>query len=164
MTDILVRPAARGDVPAIHGLLRAFAAHGGYPDWVRSTTDQLDDAFFGPAAWCAAHVAEADGAIVGMALWFLNFNFGLGRPGLYLEDLFVADHARGWGVGEALIRALAAEAIARDCVWMDWLVLTENVGAQRFYARLGAAEQSEWRLWRLEGNALTDLASKRVAD
>lgn len=95
-----------------------------------------------------------------MALWFLNFNFGLGRPGLYLEDLFVTAEARDAGVGEALMRALAAEAVRRDCVWMDWMVLTDNVGAQRFYARLGAAQQDEWRLWRLEGQALTDLAGE----
>lgn len=156
---IAVRPADRSDVPNIHALLRAFAEHGGYPDWVRSSVAALEEQFFGPAAWCAAHVAEMDGAIVGMALWFLNFNFGLGRSGLYLEDLFVADHARGNGVGEALMRALAAEAVRRDCVWMDWLVLTENTHAQRFYARLGAVEQGEWRLWRLEGDALAVLGA-----
>jgi GNAT superfamily N-acetyltransferase len=155
---MIVRPATPADVPAILALLKEFGAHGGNADWVRVSPDQLHAIFFGPTAWCAAHVAERGGSLAGMALWFLNFNFGLGRPGLYLEDLFVTAEARGAGVGEALMRALAAEAVRRDCVWMDWMVLTDNVGAQRFYARLGAAEQDEWRLWRLEGQALTDLA------
>lgn len=153
-----VRPATPADVPALHALLKEFGAHGGYSEWVRVSPAELEAIFFGPTAWCAAHVAEWRGAVAGMALWFLNFNFGLGRPGLYLEDLFVHQAARGAGVGAALMRALAAEAVRRDCVWMDWQVLTDNHAAQRFYARLGAAEQSEWRLWRLEGAALRTLA------
>ncbi len=155
---MIVRPATPADVPAIHALVTAFASENDQAQWVRGSAASLHQALFGDGARCAAFVAADAAGVGGVALWFLTYHFWLGQPVLYLEDLYVARSARGAGVGEALMRALAAEAVARGCAWMDWQVLTENVAAQRFYARLGAVEQSEWRLWRLEGQALTDLA------
>lgn len=157
---IVTRPATRADIAEIHRLSQAFGGHGGWADWVTVTPERLEAVLFGPQAWCAAHMAEAKGGVVGMALWFMNFNFASGRPGLYLEDLFVDAAARGSGAGEALMRALAAEAIARDCVWMDWLVSINNSAGQRFYRRLGAAPQEEWQLWRLERAAIEALAQE----
>lgn len=154
----MIRAATPEDVPAIRALVAAFAAETGQAEWARASEAGLSAALFGAGARCAALVAPGEGGLRGIALWFLTYNFWLGRPVLYLEDLFVRAEARGAGVGEALMRALAAEALARDCAWMDWQVLTSNLGGQRFYARLGAAAQPEWRLWRLERPALETLA------
>lgn len=159
--SVAVRPAMRADVDAIHERLCRFGRHIGHPDWVSATPDQLGAALFGPAPTGFAHVAQHDGQIVGVALWFLSFNFWMAQPILYLEDLFVDAEARSLGAGEALMRALAAEAQRRGCAWMDWIVLTDNLGGQRFYERLGAKLQPEWRLWRLEGEALAALAGER---
>lgn len=159
--SVAVRPAVRADVEAIHERLCRFGRHIGHPDWVSTTSAQLGAALFGPAPSGFAHVATLGDGVAGVALWFLSFNFWMAQPILYLEDLFVDAEARGLGAGDALMRALAAEAQARDCAWMDWIVLTENLGGQRFYERLGARLQPEWRLWRLEGEALAALASER---
>ena len=155
---LVVRPAAPIDVDAIFERLLGFGRHVGNPDWVSTTPDQLVAGLFGSLPRGFAHVATVEGRVVGVALWFFTFNFWMAQPILYLEDLFVDADARGSGAGEALMRALAAEAVARDCAWMDWQVLTVNVGGQRFYDRLGAELQPEWRLWRLEGEALAALA------
>ncbi len=154
----IVRQAVPEDIGAIHALLLGFGRHVGHVEWVSAGPEALAGALFGAAPRGHAHVALVDGRIVGVALWFLSFNFWMVQPVLYLEDLFVDAEARGSGAGEALMRALAAEAVARDCAWMDWQVLTDNHGGQRFYARLGARAQPEWRLWRLEGPALAELA------
>ncbi len=161
--SVTARPAVRADVDAIYERLLRFGRHLGHPDWVSATSAQLGEVLFGPAPKGFAHVAQHEGKIVGVALWFLSFNFWMAQPILYLEDLFVDAEARGLGAGEALMRALAGEAQARDCAWMDWIVLTENEGGQRFYDRLGAKLQPEWRLWRLEGEALAALADERPA-
>ncbi|MBA3879545.1 MAG: GNAT family N-acetyltransferase [Sphingobium sp.] len=158
---VVARPATRADVAAIHRRLQHFGAHIGHPEWVSATPGRLDAALFGPAPQGHAHVATLDDRVVGVALWFLTFNFWMAQPILYLEDLFVDAEARGAGAGEALMQALAAEACARDCAWMDWIVLTDNLGGQRFYERIGARLQPEWRLWRLEGEALAALAGER---
>lgn len=158
---VVVRRATADDVAAIHALLLGFGRHIGHVDWVTAGPAALRDALFGATPRGFAHVAVVDARIVGVALWFLSFNFWMVQPILYLEDLFVDAEARGSGAGEALMRALAAEAIARDCAWVDWQVLTENTGGQRFYDRLGAKLQPEWRLWRLEGEALAALADER---
>jgi len=152
-----VRAATPADVPAIHALVAAFAAETGQSQWMRASEAGLHAALFGPGARCGALIAPGATGLEGIALWFLTYHFWLGQAVLYLEDLFVAPGARGRGVGEALMRGLAAEAVARDCAWMDWQVLTDNRAAQRFYARLGAEEQGEWRLWRLERAALERL-------
>lgn len=161
MTTVGARPAGLADIDAIHQRLRHFGAHIGHPEWVSATREQLAEALFGAAPKGHAHVATIGDGVVGVALWFLTFNFWMARPILYLEDLFVDAEARGAGAGEALMKALAAEARARDCAWMDWIVLTDNLGGQRFYDRIGARAQPEWRLWRLEGEALAALAGER---
>jgi GNAT superfamily N-acetyltransferase len=155
---LVVRPAAPADVDAIFERLLGFGRHVGKPDWVSTTPDQLAAGLFGPAPRGFAHVATVEDRVVGVALWFFTYNFWMAQPVLYLEDLFVDADARGSGAGEALMRALAAEAQAHGCAWMDWQVLTDNLGGQRFYDRLGARLQPEWRLWRLEGEALAALA------
>lgn len=154
-----VRCATAQDVAAIHGLLRAFGRLWNHEDWVTSTPAALEKALFAPDHKGFAHVVALDGAIVGVALWYMAFNFWMTEPVLYLEDLYVDDAARGSGAGEALLRTLAAEAIARDCAWMEWIVPGDNIAGKRFYARHGGSQQSDYELWRMEGDALRALAS-----
>jgi len=158
MAELATRSAARADVPAIYRLLTDFGAHWGRPDWVTATPDALEAALFGVDHKGLAHVAVLDGDVVGVALWFLTFNFWMATPVLFLEDLYVDEAARGSGAGEALMRALANEAVARDCAWMDWTVRVDNDAGQRFYTRHGGAHEADFGLWRMERDALERLA------
>ncbi|USI74156.1 GNAT family N-acetyltransferase [Sphingomonas morindae] len=157
--SVHVRRAAPEDVPALLGLVRALAAYERAPDAVEADAAALDRALFGATAHAHALVAERHGRVVGMAIWFLSFSTWTGRPGLYLEDLFVEPEARGLGLGRALFAALAREAVARGCARMDWAVLDWNRPAMDFYERLGAAPKAEWQGWRLEGAALRACAA-----
>lgn len=154
----LVRRAAPDDVADMLRLVRALAAYEHEPDAVETTEAMLRETLFGPRPIVHAHVAEADGRVVGVAIWFLNYSTWTGRPGLYLEDFMVEDGQRGRGTGRALFRALAAEAVARGCARMDWSVLDWNEPALGFYRAIGAREMTEWRPWRLDGEALARIA------
>lgn len=158
MADVSIRPAAPGDLPAIHRLLTNFGAHWERPEWVTATPVALDAALFGTDHKGFAHVAERDGNVVGAALWYLTYNFWMATPILFLEDLYVDEAARGSGAGEGLMRALADEAVVRDCAWMDWIVRVDNIAGQRFYARHGGALEADFGLWRMERDALIRLA------
>jgi GNAT superfamily N-acetyltransferase len=155
---MIVRAAEESDVPAILRCIVALATYEREPNAVRATESSLMGTLFAAEAQVHALVAERDGDIVGIAIWFLNYSTWTGRPGIYLEDLFVTDAARGLGVGRALFRALAQEAQARDCARIDWAVLDWNKPAMDFYRTLGAGPQSGWQPWRLEGAALEALA------
>jgi len=159
MAGLAIRPAAADDVPAIHQLLTDFGVLWGRSEWVTTTLNALDAALFGADHKGFGHVASVDGNIVGVALWYLTYNFWMATPVLFLEDLYVDETARGSGAGEALMRALATEAVARNCGWMDWIVPADNVAGQRFYARLGGAREAGNDLWRMERDALERLAS-----
>ena len=152
------RPAEPRDLPAILRLIRALAAYEREPDAVKATEATLSDTLFAPGAQVFAHVAEAEGRVVGAAIWFLNYSTWTGRPGLYLEDLFVDEQARGLGIGRALFRALAREALARKCARVDWAVLDWNEPAMAFYRAVGGRPQSGWQPWRLDGAALEAMA------
>ncbi|MCH4891941.1 GNAT family N-acetyltransferase [Sphingomonas sp. SFZ2018-12] len=158
---VTIRRAEPRDLPEIQALLHAFGQHLERPEWVTGSAGALEAALFGDPPSGHGHVAELDGRVVGIALWFLTYNFWTTRPVLYLEDLYVDASARGSGAGEALLRALGAEAVARDCAWMSWAVLVTNQGAKRFYERLGAAHDPSWEVWRLEGDTLTALGTGR---
>ena len=149
-----VRSARPGDEHDILRLIRALAAYEGEPDAVEATAAGLRDHLFGPSPRVFAHLAEREGAVVGIAVWFLSFSTWTGRHGIYLEDLFVDPEARGGGVAFALVRALAAEARSRGCARMDWAVLDWNTRAKAFYRRLGARHNAGWEPWRLDGAAL----------
>ncbi|WP_156679978.1 GNAT family N-acetyltransferase [Sphingomonas profundi] len=153
-----VRPAAPADVAAMLRLIVALAVYEREPDAVKATPESLRETMFGPHAKVFAHVAELDGAIVGVALWFETYSTWTGRPSLYLEDLFVAEAARGTGAGRALFRALAREAKARGCARIDWAVLDWNQTARGFYTAIGGFHSTGWEPWRLEGEALDRLA------
>ena len=104
-------------------------------------------------------IGELDGAAQGFALFFHNFSTFEGRPGIYLEDLFVREPARGSGLGQALLAHLAALAVARDCARLEWSVLDWNAPAIGFYEKLGARTMDDWTIMRLDGAALTELGN-----
>ena len=154
---LTIRPAVLGDEAEILRLVKALAVYEREPDAVKATEESLRDTLFGdrPRVW--AHLAEQDGRIMGVALWFLTYSTWTGKPSLYLEDLFVEEGARGSGAGMALLRALAASARALDCGRMDWAVLDWNQKAKGFYTSIGAKRAEGWETWRLEGAALDAL-------
>lgn len=154
-----IRWARPGDEATVLALVRALAAYEREPDAVQATEASLTETLFAPNAQVFAFLAEADGAPVGLALWFQTYSTWTGRPTLYLEDLFVAESARGRNVARALMRRLAQEALARGCARIDWAVLDWNVDAMAFYERIGARRQTGWQPWRLTGPALDALAA-----
>lgn len=155
----MIRPAAAADVPAILGLVRELAAYEREPDAVEATEELLHQALFGASPVASCHVAEDSGSLVGFALWFVTFSTWKGRPGLWLEDLYVQPAARGSGYGKALLAELAAVCVERGYPRLEWWVLDWNVDAQGFYRSLGAQPQDEWTTWRVDGTTLTSLAA-----
>lgn len=125
---------------------------------VVATEERLKSDLFGPRPYAEAVFACFDGEPVGFALFFHNYSTFVGKPGIYLEDLFVRPSVRGRGVGQALLCWLAGEAVKRDCGRLEWSVLNWNEPAIRFYRSLGAKPMDEWGIFRLAGDAL-----KRVA-
>lgn len=153
-----VRPATPTDVPVLLELIRELAAYEREPEAVRTTTEQLHEALFGTQPVASAHVAEADGEVVGLALWYVTFSTWLGRPGLWLEDLYVRPSARGRGLGRDLVRTLAEVCADRGYGRFEWWVLDWNTPAHGFYRSLGALPQQDWTVWRVEGDTLVALA------
>ena len=153
-----LRPATPADVPAIVGLIRELAAFEKLEHLVVVTPESLLPQLFGPRPNAEAMVGEVGGAVVAFALYFTNFSTFLGLPGLYLEDLYVQPAHRGTGLGKALLRALAALAVARGCGRFEWSVLDWNANAIRFYESMGATVMPDWRICRVTGPALTALA------
>ncbi|WP_278263403.1 GNAT family N-acetyltransferase [Nocardia sp. AG03] len=154
-----VRRATPADVAAMVELVHELAAYEKAPEQCTLTTDQLRTALFGTRPALFAHVAEHEGAVVGCAIWFLNYSTWDGVHGIYLEDLYVRPAARGSGLGRALVAALAAEAVRHGYSRVSWSVLTWNTPSIAFYEALGAAAQDEWIGYRLAGPELAALAA-----
>jgi len=154
----LVRPATRDDVPVIAELIRGLARYEKLEHQVVMTEELLAAGLFGERPYAEVILAVEDGQAVGFALFFHNFSTFLGRPGIYLEDLFVLPEKRGLGVGRTLLAHLAALAVERGCGRLEWAVLDWNRDAIGFYERLGARPNSDWTVYRLTGEALTGLA------
>jgi GNAT superfamily N-acetyltransferase len=155
-----IRPAAPADVALILRLVRELAEFEREPDAVEATEEMLATALFGERPAAEAVIAELDGAPVGFALFFQNFSTWTGRPGLYLEDLYVTPAARGSGTGTALLRHLAGLALDRGCGRFEWAVLDWNEPAINFYRAMGAVGMDEWRVQRVAGDALIKLAGR----
>jgi GNAT superfamily N-acetyltransferase len=149
-----IRAAEIGDLAAIVDLIRALAAFERLPPPDAGAARRLAEHAFGPQPRVELLVAESNGIVVGYAAFFTTYSTFLMRPSLYLEDLFVDPGHRRRGIGRAFLRELGALAVARGCGRFDWTVLDWNVAAQEFYASLGARLLPEWRLCRLEGDAL----------
>jgi GNAT superfamily N-acetyltransferase len=155
-----IRRAEARDVAEILTLIRALAEYERAPHAVTATeADLLRDGFSGAPRF-HVELAEWDGAPAGFAFWFFSYSTWQGRPGLYLEDLFVRPALRGRGIGRALLAHLARSAVREGCGRFQWQVLDWNAPAVRFYEALGARALREWWTMRLEGEALTRLAAE----
>lgn len=155
---ISIRPAARADLPLIAQFIRDLADYEKLADDVRFDEAKLGENLFGPRPYAEVVIGEIDGNAQGFALFFHNFSTFEGRPGIYLEDLFVRPAARGSGLGKALLAHLAALCTARDCARLEWSVLDWNDPAIGFYRSLGAKLMDEWTVMRVDGGALAALS------
>lgn len=156
----MIRPATPADVPAVARLIRDLAEYERLSDAVVFDEGQLREHLFGPRPYAEVLLAEDAGAVVGFALFFHNYSTFVGKPGVYLEDLFVKPEARGKGYGKALLLALARLAVERGCGRVEWSVLNWNEPSIRFYQSLGARPMDEWTVYRLDGEALARLGER----
>jgi GNAT superfamily N-acetyltransferase len=154
---VTIAGATPADVPVILGFIRDLARYERLEYAVVATEDDLRTWLFGERPLAEVIIARVEGEPLGFALFFPNFSTFLGRPGIYLEDLFVRESARGRGIGKALLTHLARLASARGWGRVEWAVLDWNRPAIEFYRRLGAVTLDDWRICRLTGEALEKL-------
>jgi len=154
-----VREARESDLEQIRQLILDLARYERAAQKVKTTTEQLCVALFGPQPAAYALVAESDNQVVGFALYFRNFSTWEGVHGIYLEDLYVMPEYRGSGLGKALLTSLAGLAVDRGYARLEWAVLDWNQSAIDFYRSLGAVAQEEWTVYRLSGGALAAAAT-----
>ncbi len=155
---ITIRPATPADVSLILAFIRALASYEREPDAVTATEADLLRDGFGANPFYFCLIAEYDGAPAGFALYFFNYSTWLGRPGLYLEDLFVHPEFRGHGIGKALLQRVAAIAVENQCPRLQWEVLDWNTPAIDFYSAMGAEFMDAWRNVRMTGDAIRRLS------
>ena len=158
MPDKRIRRATESDIDHLVKLVYELADYERAPHECHLTAEQLRTALFRDSPTLFAHVAELDGAVVGCALWFRNFSTWDGEHGLYLEDLYIRPHARGTGLGKALLAALAEECLQQGYTRLQWSVLNWNKPTITFYKSLGATPMNEWTTYRITGPALNKLA------
>jgi GNAT superfamily N-acetyltransferase len=158
MKNLTIRAATVADVPIILELIRALATYERAPNEVTATEPGLTEVLFGQKPAAEVLLAFENGTAVGFAVFFHNFSTWLGRPGLYLEDLFVRPEDRGKGYGRALLVHLAKIACERGCGRMEWAVLDWNEPAIEFYRKLGAKPMDEWTVFRLTRDGIAKLA------
>ena len=154
-----IRSATPADLPLIAQLIRDLAVYEKLASEVRFDEAVLGAKLFGPRPYAEVVIGEVAGVAQGFALFFHNFSTFEGRPGIYLEDLFVRPEARGSGLGKALLAHLASLAVERDCARLEWSVLDWNAPAIGFYQKLGARLMDEWTVMRLDGAELSRLGA-----
>jgi GNAT superfamily N-acetyltransferase len=165
--DFQLRPATPDDAANLVRLIGELAEYERLTHLLEVTPEQLRLHLFGDRPVAEAMVAEAAATaqnaprVVGFALYFTNFSTFLGRPGLYLEDIYVEPAQRGRGIGQALLRAIAALAVERGCGRFEWSVLDWNTPSIRFYESMGATVLPDWRICRVTGAALVELGRTR---
>ncbi len=155
-----IREAVKQDTAVILALITALAEYEELAHEVTATEGELEEALFGARPFAEVVIAEYEGEPVGFALYFHNFSTFLGRPGIYLEDLYVRTASRGKGIGRALLVYLAELAKKRNCGRLEWIVLDSNQPALEFYSALKAIPLGEWTVLRLSGSALDELAAE----
>ncbi len=158
-----IRTTTKADVPIILSLIRELADYERAPDAVVANEAGLREVLFGAERSAKVLLAFDQGEPVGLAVYFYNFSTWLGRPGLYLEDLFVRPSVRGKGYGRALLERLARIAQERGCGRMEWAVLDWNDPAIQFYKKLGAEPMTEWTVFRLTQDGIAKLAGSGAA-
>jgi GNAT superfamily N-acetyltransferase len=157
--SITIRPAAPHETSLVLEFIRELARYERLEQEVSASEAELSAALFGDRRYAEVIFACSGGIPVGFALFFHNFSTFKGRPGIYLEDLFVRPEARGRGIGKALLAYLARTALERRCARLEWAVLDWNEPSIRFYRNLGALSMDEWRIFRLTGAPLEQLAA-----
>lgn len=160
--SLSIRSATSADISLIGQFIRDLAEYEKLAHEVRFDEAVMAQKLFGPRPFAEVLIGEIDGTPQGFALFFHNFSTFEGRPGIYLEDLFVRPDARGSGLGKALLGKLAALAMERDCARLEWSVLDWNTPAIDFYKALGARPMDEWTVYRVDGDALTGLAAHSI--
>jgi GNAT superfamily N-acetyltransferase len=155
-----LRDATREDLPLVLRFIRALAEYEKLAQEVRADEATLDRFLFAEPRRAEALIADWDGEPVGFAVWYYAFSTFLGRPSLYVEDVFVNPEARGRGIGKAIFAHLAARAIGQGCGRMEWSVLDWNAPSIAFYRSLGAKPREGWTLQQLTGGPLAALAAK----
>lgn len=159
MSEVRIVKAVVGDVPLILDFIQQLADYEKLSHQVVATVEILRKSLFGPNANAEVLFAEVDSKKVGFAIFYTNFSTFLGRPGIYLEDLFVLPEARGTGIGKKLLAHLARLTQEREFGRLDWAVLDWNKPSIAFYDSIGAKPLSDWITYRLEGNALKNLSA-----
>ena len=160
MTDLRIRAATAADVPQILAFIKALAVYEKLEHMVVADDAQLRKTLFGERPAAEVRIAEWQGQPAGFALFFHNYSTFLGKPGIYLEDLFVLPEFRGKGIGKSMLIHLAQLAVERDCGRLEWSVLDWNTPAIEFYKSLGAVAMDEWTIYRVTGAALPNLANR----
>ena len=156
--QITIDPVTPADIPLVMHLIRALAEYEHELESAQATPEQLHEALFGPNPAAEAVIARLDGEAAGWAIWFQTFSTWTGRPGLWLEDLFVYPEKRRFGVGKALLQHLARICVDRNYTRFEWSVLDWNEPSIAFYRSLGAIGMDEWTTNRITGEALKKLA------
>jgi len=159
--EFVIRPAADQDIPVLLRMIKALAVYEKLGGQVVATEASLRRSLFGERPYAQAVIGQVGTEPVGFALFFHNFSTFRGAPGLYLEDLFVYPDWRGRGFGRRLLAHVASVAVATGCHRMEWSVLDWNEPAIGFYRRVGAQSMDDWTTFRLTGEALGALASRR---
>jgi len=156
--SLSIRPARPGEASLVFQFVRELAEYEKLEHEVEATEAMIDAALFGEQPRVFCDIAEWDGEPVGFAVWFLNFSTFSGRPGIYLEDIFVRPAFRGRGVGKALMVHLARKCVENGWARLQWSVLDWNTPSIEFYKSLGGVLLDEWTVVRVSGDALTRLA------
>jgi GNAT superfamily N-acetyltransferase len=154
-----IRPAKTTDIDEILALIYELALYEKAPEEAKATKSQIMESFFSdnPKVFC--EIVEVDGEIAGLAIWFLNYSTWQGKHGIYLEDLFIRPQFRGRGFGKSVLKHLAQICIDRGYGRFQWWVLDWNTPSIEFYKALGAVAMDEWTVYRVTGDALTELAA-----
>lgn len=154
-----IREAVPADSATIFDLIKKLAVYEKLENEVITSTEELQENIFNKN-FAKVLIAEENEKPVGFALYFYHFSTFVGRPGIYLEDLFVEPEFRGKGYGKALLARLASIAKAENCGRLEWSVLDWNTPSIEFYKKLGARPLEDWRVFRLDGSGITDLAAQ----
>ncbi len=158
-----IRDAAPEDIPLIMQFIRDLARYEKSEDLVLATPESLTQHLFAPGAVARCILAEWEDQAAGFALYFYNFSTWTGKPGLYLEDLFVLPEYRQRGIGLQLMKTLAGRAASEGCERFEWSVLNWNSPAIDFYKSLGAHPMADWTVYRMDGDSLRRFASAEPA-
>ncbi|KPW80658.1 GNAT family N-acetyltransferase [Pseudomonas syringae group genomosp. 3] len=154
-----IRPATAADVSQILAFITELAIYERAGHEVKASAEDIQRSLFADNAPAKALICLSGGNPIGYAVYFYSYSTWLGRNGVYLEDLYITPEQRSVGAGRALLRHIAREAVANDCGRLEWSVLDWNEPAIRFYEAIGAAPQSEWVRYRMEGAGLLEFAN-----